>query len=200
MVRFLRVIGRAEAVDSEGRWVPGWPRGFLSRKGRDAVLRCWQGWTQPGSGSHWLVCVCFSKEAWWTDVDGLGKSSCDQKSAFVKKWETKHKNPNPSSCCCSQVPSSQRVITSLARVRLVVKRPYSITCHVTVFTRFMSISGKIFLNVTSVNTHDPAKIMSVLNIWRPRSTNIYGFLLLDTTLNNEESKLLLITEAGKGSL
>jgi len=55
-------------------------------------------------------------------------------------------------------------ITPLARVRLAVKRPYSIACLVTVFTWFISVSGKIFLDATSINTHDPAKITSTLNI------------------------------------
>lgn len=59
---------------------------------------------------------------------------------------------------------------------------------------------KIFPDITPVNTHDPVKITSVLNIWKPRSTNIYGFLLLGTTPNNDGSKLLLSSEAGKGTL
>lgn len=77
-------------------------------------------------------------------------------------------------------------------------RPYSISCYVTVFTCFISTSGLIFLDVTSINTHDPAKIMSVLNIWKLRSTHV--FLVLDAILNNEGRKLLLVGEAGEESL
>lgn len=122
MVQFSRVIGRAEAMDSEGRWVPGWLSGFLSGKGREAVLMCGQGWTGLGSGSRWLVGVCFSGEARWTAGDALGEPPRDQKSAFMKKWETKRKNPQSFLLLLSGALFLKgQTITPLARVRLMVE-------------------------------------------------------------------------------